>query len=360
MLRTLIRPMALASLFVLDVGHGNAALIQDDQWAVVIDCAPGSVLLETLTERGIQEIDALVISHADSDHVGGALAMLADEGLRVARIFVNGDWFKGTKTWDLLRRGIRDARSRNGLVVTPHLSTDLGAAITHGSLTIEVAAPSPELLLGSADRRDLSGRGLSSNSLSAVLRILDDGKPVALFTGDLDHVGLANLQEAGVDVSAEVLIFPHHGGLPGAGGDPAGFAGSLCDLVQPSLVVFSIGREGHSNPRPEIAAVVRARLGGGRIACTQLSRHCAATISSESLFGHLSGIPSAGGPGRVCCAGSLALNSATGMTDLMPTRDSHIAFIQKSVPTPMCFEGAGGPPEGQQGTAAEPARATSA
>jgi competence protein ComEC len=312
-------------------------LIQDEDWSVIVDCAPGDVLLETLAARGIKEIDALVISHADSDHVGGALGLLADETLVVRRMFVNGDWFKATRTWSLLRTAVRDARTRYGLEVHSQLSTSTGSAVSHGELRLEVVAPTPELLLGSSDRKDLSGRALTSNSLSAVIRLLDGDRRVALFAGDLDTVGLANLQEAGQDLRAELLVFPHHGGVPGSGSNPGAFAGTLCDLVKPSLVVFSISREGHANPKPEIVAEIRKRLGEGRVACTQLSRSCAATVASEKLLGHLHETPSAGRSRHLCCAGSITFLSQTGLTDLSPTRTAHLAFIKSAVPTPMCL-----------------------
>ena len=35
-------------LFILDVGHGNSALLMSDGQAAVFDAAPGSVLLETI------------------------------------------------------------------------------------------------------------------------------------------------------------------------------------------------------------------------------------------------------------------------------------------------------------------------
>ena len=45
------------SLAILDVGHGNCAVLRDRRGVVVIDAGPGSSLLEFLTEHKITNID---------------------------------------------------------------------------------------------------------------------------------------------------------------------------------------------------------------------------------------------------------------------------------------------------------------
>jgi hypothetical protein len=42
--------MDLPELIILDVGHGNSAVLRDGASVVVIDCAPGSTLLDTLIQ----------------------------------------------------------------------------------------------------------------------------------------------------------------------------------------------------------------------------------------------------------------------------------------------------------------------
>ncbi len=325
----------MADIAILDVGHGNAAIVQEDSWTVVIDCAPGDTVLRALQERGVKEIHAVLISHADADHVGGILGLLASPDFIVREIYVNGDWFKKTLTWRLFRQAVRDARSRSDVLVHTELSSSLATSISHGSTTVEVLAPSPELLLGSADKRDLKSRPLTSNSLSAVVRVLESGKPAVLFAGDVDQTGLANLEEDHHKLEAEVLVFPHHGGLPRGAKNATEFAERMVALVNPELVVFSIARAGKANPRPEIVNVVRNRLGEGRVACTQLSGRCAQVTPSHTA--HLIGLASAGAGVRSCCTGSMLINVAAGRSSLNPSRAAHLGFIKDHVQTPMCL-----------------------
>ena len=64
------------SLAVLDVGHGNSAVLCDQGVVVVIDTGPGSSLLEYLSERSITHINTVLLSHADQDHIGGLVGVL--------------------------------------------------------------------------------------------------------------------------------------------------------------------------------------------------------------------------------------------------------------------------------------------
>ena len=64
--------MDLPELIVLDVGHGNCAVLRDREAVTVIDCPPpATTLVETLEVLDINIIDQILISHADIDHAGG-------------------------------------------------------------------------------------------------------------------------------------------------------------------------------------------------------------------------------------------------------------------------------------------------
>jgi beta-lactamase superfamily II metal-dependent hydrolase len=89
--------MDLPELVVLDVGHGNCAILRDTKAVTVIDCPPALTLLETLERLGISTIDQVLISHADVDHVGGLVNLLED--VIVRNIYINPDADKKSKIW---------------------------------------------------------------------------------------------------------------------------------------------------------------------------------------------------------------------------------------------------------------------
>jgi len=84
------------SLTVLDVGQGLAVLVRTRQHALLYDAGPmtrggrdlgASVVVPNLRAAGVGRLDALVLSHEDSDHAGGADSVLRE--LVVERLFLS-------------------------------------------------------------------------------------------------------------------------------------------------------------------------------------------------------------------------------------------------------------------------------
>lgn len=81
----------MSSVTLLDVSHGNCAVIQDGNAVAVVDSPIGSLLLDTLTDMGVSTVSAAIISHADRDHLSGILSLLTNDNFQVERIYVNPD-----------------------------------------------------------------------------------------------------------------------------------------------------------------------------------------------------------------------------------------------------------------------------
>ena len=84
-------PQGEVDVTVLDVGQGTAVLVQTARHALLYDTGPAfrggadsgaSVVLPALRGRGLDALDALVLSHGDLDHVGGAATVLANVQVR--------------------------------------------------------------------------------------------------------------------------------------------------------------------------------------------------------------------------------------------------------------------------------------
>jgi len=230
----------LAELTILDVGHGNCAILRDDSGAVIIDAGLGVTLLEFLEQREITAIDAVLISHADADHVAGLLTLLAQEHIAVGAVFLNTETLRKTAIWYQLLVALTDARRRRAVKVHAELTSASSALLRRDEIEVQVLSPSPEMaLVGAGGQQPSGGPPLSANAMSAVVRIVVKGIPEVLLPGDLDAVGLDYLLAEYPEPRARVLVFPHHGGRP-ARADPEDFAARLCTIVRAGLVVFSI------------------------------------------------------------------------------------------------------------------------
>lgn len=266
------------SLTILDVGHGNSAVLTDDGVTLVIDAGRRNALLEFLKWQGINRLDTILVSHADQDHIEGLISILSSNEFTLGRVRLNSDSMKGTDVWDDLVFLLDDLNKKGGVDLAASLIANSKEDFSTKAVKVEVLAPSSYLALkgpGSTDQK-ITGETITSNSISAVIRLVVDGVPSVLFTGDLDQVGLDNLLAEKVGVAARVLVFPHHGGKPGAK-NVEQFTKEVVEAVCPNTVIFSIGRGLHSTPRPEVIGALRKAMPNVAIACTQLSENCAAS-----------------------------------------------------------------------------------
>ena len=322
------------NLTILDVGHGQCAVLQDSIGTVIFDAGSGSTLLEFLGGSAITEIDAVIISHADADHLSGLLALLSSATVHVRKVHLNSDATKGSDIWEDLRYAVADATERAATSVAVEVTTSSTQEFSRGDVQIEILYPSPAVAMAGPGGTDLKGRRLTANSMSVVARILHLSKPRVLLTGDIDAVGLENLLEASPSPQSDVLVFPHHGGRP-SHSDPGQFASRLSQAVKPNLIVFSIGRGRYRTPRPDIVAGIRSALPNVSIACTQLSANCAANLPSIDPT-HIASIAARGRSDRSCCAGSIRLTFETDTIGRSPRPQEHQDFIAENAPTALC------------------------
>lgn len=326
--------MEYPELIILDVGHGNCALLRDTKGVVLIDCPPGSVLPETLSHLGIEEISHVLISHADQDHIAGIPQLLLSKSIRVNNIHLNSDWLRDTEIWRDVCSALGDARRRSGVNIEVQLTTSTTGRHDVGQVNIQVLAPVPELTAAGVGGRDSTGRKLRANSMSAVISLVYNTRRVAILAGDVDQVGLDNLLKEDVDLQADILVFPHHGGRSGSSVSSKAFAQRLCNLVQPKLVVFSIDRSLHNNPKDEIMEGVLSSVPEAHIVCTQLSEKCAMNLPSQNSS-HLSGLPGKGLTSKKCCGGTVLIKIGKNAITYTPSPDAHRKFIAQ-YPNSIC------------------------
>ncbi len=325
----------LPELIILDVGHGNCAILRDTKTVTVIDCPPALTLLETLERLGISTVDQVLISHADLDHIGGLVNLLED--VTVRNVYINPDADKKSRTWKDIRIALGLAEDR-GTEIHVGLTTQLTKKINSGQIEIEILAPSTEVALSGAGGDDPEDRKLTSNSMSVVIGLIHNSYRVALLPGDVDGMGLDNLLKKQKDIEAQILIFPHHGGLPGDT-DGQEFAQKLCALVKPHLILFSLDRNRFGNPREDIMRGVLSAAPDAHIVCTQLSRKCAAVLP-DSNFNHLTTLPALGRAKGKCCGGTISIKINGKQTIYAPLLTLHRDFVSDkgTVPEPMCLQ----------------------
>ena len=200
----------------LDVGQGDAVVVEDSDTTIVIDTGHSGVEVSGyLRHEGIREVDALVISHAGRDHSGGFWRLLDD--FKIGEVWHNG----------LLRfypplRGVAE----RGLKA--------GSVLEKGDLRVTVLHPSSGYY---------SLKGDEENNQSLVF-LLGVGPLTTLFTGDIESDAEEAILRLPVDIRSRVLKVAHHGSLTSSREE-------FIKTVAPEIAVISAGRGnpyGHPNP----------------------------------------------------------------------------------------------------------------
>ena len=321
------------ALTILDVGHGSACVLLVGDEVVVFDAGPGTGLLEFLKQQEIQHLKTVFLSHADQDHIGAVAQLIATKIAKVDRVVVNSDSIKKTDTWDDLVYELAQQHQSGEIRFDIGLVAGTIEKYSAGTIKSEVVAPNPYLAAKGPGAVNRSGRKITTNTISAVLRLSSSSGPVALLAGDLDDLGLEELLGSGIPIEAPVLVFPHHGGKLRST-KIIQFVDRLCGAVKPHTVVFSIGRGRYKTPNPEVVHAVRSALPASRIICTQLSENCALDLPVEQQR-HLGPAFAVGAADRRCCGGSIIVD-LDDPTYIVPDIEKHQEFVAEVTETPLC------------------------
>lgn len=209
-------------LLAVDVGQGTAVWLRTATQGLLYDAgprySPGSdagerVLVPLLRAQGAT-LNTLVLSHRDTDHTGGAVAVLQaypHAGLRAS--------WSGLET----------------LTDRPAKPCVAGERWLWDGVLFEVLHPTAAEVVP----------GARSNALSCVLRVEDAQGRTALLTGDIERDQERALLARGAALQADFLLVPHHGSATSS-------SEAFLQAVQPSVAVVQAGyrnRFGHPAER---------------------------------------------------------------------------------------------------------------
>lgn len=230
--------------YVLDVGQGNATLIEGRTGAALIDAGPGKLaVLKFLEDHSINRLEAVFISHADKDHLGGLLSLLAkastDPTFQIGHVYVNPD-SRDSQVWDDISRALDDMERRKITTYSPQLGPDIfQEPLDLGGCGISVLGPSKYMRLRAVGGKNLNGRKQDANSLSAIIHVVCNGTGWVLLPGDLDHVGFSDAMSRSIWQRAQVMVFPHHGGRAGSDQQTRELAFQIVGASASRSIVFS-------------------------------------------------------------------------------------------------------------------------
>ncbi len=240
-------------LTILDVGQGSAAVIQTQNHLLVFDSgarfsdkldAGSGVVIPYLRSQGITELDRLIISHGDADHIGGAPAIIQ----YYPDVEVIGQDIEGLDT-------------------NNKRTCQQGHAWYWDGVEFSFLSPDSEAVSLSP--------GNKRNNRSCVLRVSSNSAS-ALFTGDIEKEVERELIELyGDSLLADVLIVPHHGSNSSS-------TQSFINRIKPKISLISVGYKNRYK-LPSQAVLSRYKQSGSKV--IQTDKMGAITIKIDANHG---------------------------------------------------------------------------
>jgi competence protein ComEC len=215
-------------LTVLDVGQGLAVVVRTEHHAMLYDAGPSfrsggdagrMAVVPYLRARGVRALDALVVSHDDSDHSGGVHSVLEAVPVALRLTGGHGD----------IEHCVAGRRWR------------------WDDVDFEMLHPQP-------------GERWPDNDGSCVLRVSGAGGST-LLTGDIEANGERALIASGVRLASDIVVAPHHGSASSS-------TEALIANTHPRYVVFSVGYENRWG-FPAVAVQARWRAAGAELHSTE-------------------------------------------------------------------------------------------
>lgn len=223
------RPPGEPRLVVLDIGQGNATLLQDGRDGVLVDAGPidGGVVA-ALRRTGVRRLRAVLLSHPAADHDGGAAAAI--DAFPTDLVLDGGDRGGGPT-----HAAAMAAARRRGAAVAPARA---GQRLAFGRITLRLRWPTPPAVRRAADPND--------RAAVVEARI---GRLRALLPADAEGNVLTTIPNL---LPADVLIVSHHGSADAA-------LPAVLRRVRPRVAVVSSGEHNtYGHPTPSTLATLQA------------------------------------------------------------------------------------------------------
>lgn len=217
----------------LDVGQGDCTLILCDGHAMLIDAGDndkGTAVQSYLESQGVTELDYVIGTHPDADHIGGLDVILYKFDCQTVLM---PDFEKDTRTYDDVIQTMKQKCYEN-------TSPRTGETFELGSAVFTIVAPNGEY-------------GDNANDYSIGI-LLQHGGNRFLFTGDAEEASEADMLENGMDLKSDVFKAAHHGSRTAN-------TEEFLNAVDPDYMVISCGQD-NSYGHPHAEVMNRLRIMG--------------------------------------------------------------------------------------------------
>jgi competence protein ComEC len=248
-------PSGSLSVSFIDVGQGDGVLVQAGGEEYLIDAGrpeEGPNVVDFLRSRGVKDLDGIVVSNPDADHIGGFLDVF--DAFEVETVYVSGDP-KGTLTYNTFLRGARDEGSELEVVRA-------GRWMDWGGVQADVIAPPPDELF-------------SETNDNSVAILLTYGTARVLLAGDAEAREEEYMAGGPYTGPLTILKVTHHGSSTSS-------TPLFLSRFPPKIAVIQCGADNpYGHPTPE--TLDRLQRTGARVFRNDEHGDVIVTIKEEKV-----------------------------------------------------------------------------
>jgi competence protein ComEC len=219
-------PPPTITIAFIDIGQGDATLLRDgNDFDVLIDGGSkfmGEKLISYIRHQDVDDIEVILATHADQDHIGGLIPVIQAIDIPVESVYFNG--YPGdTLVWNEFSQAV----TAEGLSLIPAQFPD---AFSWGELNVQVLNPLPELT------------DPDQNEASVVL-LIGYGEISIILPADIDAEVEASLPLRTPSLEADILKVAHHG-------SKFSTSQAFLEQVHPKETIISVGSNPYGHPSP--------------------------------------------------------------------------------------------------------------
>ena len=230
-----ITAVAQLDVHFIDVGQGDAILVQSSETNVLIDAGDryssiATKMVNYLSSNNVERLDAVFSTHPHADHIGGMSAII--NNFEVSRIYDSGK--------------IHTSRTYEDYLILideediPFSTPRRGDNIEVNELTFNVLHPGENI------------ESYSLNNASIVLH-LEYEDISFLFTGDLEASGEDEIVNSNIDIESTVLKVAHHGSRTST-------QEHFLEEVSPEVAIIQVGKDNrYDHPSPEVINLLQSK-----------------------------------------------------------------------------------------------------
>ena len=216
----------------IDVGHGDSILITHKNKTILIDTGGSYIsngvkydmgesrVAPFILDKGIKNIDLLILSHLDEDHFGGLQSIT--EMLDVDVIMLGDTQHEEEKYKELVKTAKKEKAELVKLKAPKKFKLD--------DIDFDIINP--------------FGESIDENNDSLAIMMEYKNKKV-LFTGDMEKEAEKRLLEKGINLQADILKVGHHG-------SGTSTTKEFVEAVKPEYTIISVGTRFKSIPSKDV------------------------------------------------------------------------------------------------------------